>query len=94
MHLLSFLQLDSHARAMLASQCVYNWLKHLVLQVNARKIYDEPNVLEGILANRLFLGILGAEFALQVTLLQVYQLLELYSMQTGLRSGHCDAVSD
>ena len=37
-----------------------------MLQVNARKIYDEPNVLEGILANRLFLGILGAEFALQV----------------------------
>ena len=37
-----------------------------MLQVNARKIYDELNVLEGILANRLFLGILGAEFALQV----------------------------
>ena len=36
------------------------------LQVNARKIYDEPNVLEGIFTNRLFLGILGAEAALQV----------------------------
>ena len=37
-------------------------------QVNARKIYDEPNVLEGILSNRLFLIILGAEAALQVSL--------------------------
>lgn len=37
------------------------------LQVNARKIYEEPNVLEGIFANKLFLGILGAEAALQVT---------------------------
>ena len=36
------------------------------MQVNARKIYDEPNVLEGIGSNRLFLGILGTEFALQV----------------------------
>ena len=34
--------------------------------MNARKIYDEPNVLEGISANKLFLGILGAEAALQV----------------------------
>ena len=42
--------------------CVYAGL-----QVNARKIYDEPNVLEGILANKLFLGILGAEAALQVS---------------------------
>ncbi len=39
------------------------------MQVNARKIYDEPNVLEGIASNRLFLGILGAEFALQVRIL-------------------------
>ena len=35
-------------------------------QVNARKIYDEADVLGGILQNRLFLGILGAEAALQV----------------------------
>jgi len=27
--------------------------------VNARKIYDEPDVLGGVLENRLFLGILG-----------------------------------
>ena len=38
-----------------------------VAQVNARKIYDEANVLEGILENGLFLGILGAEAILQVT---------------------------
>ena len=35
-------------------------------QVNARKIYDEADVLGGILDNKLFLGILGAEAALQV----------------------------
>lgn len=35
-------------------------------QVNARKIYDEADVLGGIAGNRLFLGILGAEAALQV----------------------------
>ncbi len=35
--------------------------------MNARKIYDEPSVLEGIFANKLFLGILGAEAALQVS---------------------------
>lgn len=35
-------------------------------QVNARKIYDEADVLGGILDNNLFLGILGAEAALQV----------------------------
>lgn len=34
-------------------------------QVNARKIYDEPNVLAGMLDNRLFLGILGSELLLQ-----------------------------
>ena len=36
------------------------------MQVNSRKIYDEPNVLDGILSNQLFLLILGAEAALQV----------------------------
>lgn len=36
-------------------------------QVNARKIYDEADVLGGILDNKLFLGILGAEAALQVS---------------------------
>ena len=34
-------------------------------QVNARKVYDEPNVLAGMLDNRLFLGILGSELLLQ-----------------------------
>lgn len=34
--------------------------------MNARKIYDEADVLGGILDNKLFLGILGAEAALQV----------------------------
>ncbi len=37
------------------------------LQVNARKIYDEPSVLEGIFTNKLFLSILAAEAALQVS---------------------------
>lgn len=41
-------------------------LMQLFNQINARKINDEPNVLEGILGNRLFLGILGAEALLQV----------------------------
>jgi hypothetical protein len=36
-------------------------------QVNARKIYDEANILEGILENGLFLGILGAEAILQAS---------------------------
>ena len=36
-----------------------------MVQVNARKIYDEPNVLAGMLDNRLFLGILGSELLLQ-----------------------------
>ena len=36
--------------------------------MNARKIYDEPNVLSGVLENRLFLGILGSEFVLQARL--------------------------
>ena len=34
-------------------------------QVNARKVYDEPDVLAGMLDNRLFLGILGSELLLQ-----------------------------
>lgn len=34
-------------------------------QVNARKIYDEPDVLAGVTENRLFLGILGGELLLQ-----------------------------
>ena len=46
------------------------WSDGHAAQVNARKIYDEPNVLEGILSNRLFLIILGAEAALQVLLPQ------------------------
>ncbi len=33
--------------------------------MNARKIYDEPDVLGGVLENRLFLGILGGELLLQ-----------------------------
>ena len=60
-----------------------------MLQVNARKIYDEPNVLEGILANRLFLGILGAEFALQVRIdlnPPTQPLVDI--MQATVRSGH------
>ena len=35
-------------------------------QINARKIYDEVNVASGVLGNQLFVGILGAEAALQV----------------------------
>ena len=60
-----------------------------MLQVNARKIYDEPNVLEGILANRLFLGILGAEFALQVRIhLNPLTQPLVDIMQAIVRSGH------
>ena len=51
----------------LHSTLVFNAFVQLQLfnQINARKIADEPNVLAGILDNRLFLGILGAEFLLQ-----------------------------
>jgi hypothetical protein len=35
-------------------------------QVNSRKIHDEPDVLSGLSQNKLFLGILGLEAALQV----------------------------
>lgn len=38
----------------------------MLCQVNARKVHDEPNVLDGVLDNGLFLGILGGEFLLQV----------------------------
>ena len=41
-------------------------LMQLFNQVNARKVNDEVNVLDGILDNRLFLGILAAEAFLQV----------------------------
>lgn len=59
--------------------------KHLVfilkspacaLQVNARKIYGEPDVLQGLGDNRLFLYILGGELALQV--LQTFCVLSAY----------------
>lgn len=36
------------------------------LQVNARKVYDEANVLAGLLSNQLFLAILLGEASLQV----------------------------
>ncbi|BDA45515.1 Plasma membrane calcium-transporting ATPase 1 [Coccomyxa sp. Obi] len=45
-------------------------MMQLFNQVNARKIYDEADVLGGILDNKLFLGILGAEAALQVLIVQ------------------------
>ncbi|KAK9802895.1 hypothetical protein WJX73_002795 [Symbiochloris irregularis] len=45
-------------------------LMQLFNQVNARKIHDEPNVLDGVLDNGLFLGILGGEFLLQVLIVQ------------------------
>ena len=38
-----------------------------MLQVNARKVYDEANVVAGILTNKLFTGILLGEATLQVT---------------------------
>lgn len=41
------------------------WLPHLV-QVNARKIYDEANVFGGVVANKLFTAILLGEATLQV----------------------------
>jgi len=36
------------------------------LQVNARKVYDEADVLSGLLSNQLFLAILLGEASLQV----------------------------
>ena len=50
-------------------------LTHISSQVNARKIYDEPNVLEGVFENKLFVGILASELALQVRLLLPTHLL-------------------
>ncbi|CAD7699211.1 unnamed protein product [Ostreobium quekettii] len=40
-------------------------------QVNSRKIHDEGNVLEGLLGNKLFCGILGLEAAAQVLIVQL-----------------------
>lgn len=37
-----------------------------LLQLNSRKIHDEPNILDGLGDQQLFLGILGLEAALQV----------------------------
>lgn len=39
-------------------------------QVNARKVGDEANVLSGAAANRLFVGVLAAEVALQAAIVQ------------------------
>ena len=39
---------------------------NVMLQVNARKVYDEANVVAGILTNKLFTGILLGEATLQV----------------------------
>lgn len=41
-------------------------LCHVHFQVNSRKIHDEPDVLEGLDCQKLFLAILGLEAALQV----------------------------
>jgi hypothetical protein len=38
------------------------------VQLNSRKIHDEPNVLEGLSQQKLFLIILGLELGLQVGL--------------------------
>ena len=38
----------------------------MLTKVNARKIYDEPNALTGILDNKLFVAILAGEAVLQV----------------------------
>ena len=43
-----------------------DWACECGRQVNARKVQNEPNVLAGVLDNRLFLGILGGEVLLQV----------------------------
>jgi Ca2+ transporting ATPase len=69
-----------------------------VLQVNSRKIYDEADVLGGILENRLFLGILAAETVLQVGL-QLCLSCDRGSYSAGLAHGmlilqrHYDACS-
>jgi len=41
------------------------------VQVNARKIYDEPNALSGILDNKLFVAILAGEAVLQARVSRV-----------------------
>lgn len=40
------------------------------MQVNARKIHDEPNVLTGILNSPQFLAILAVELLLQIAIVQ------------------------
>lgn len=40
----------------------------VLLQVNARKVYDEASVLAGIFSNNLFLTILLGEASLQVSI--------------------------
>jgi hypothetical protein len=45
-------------------------LMQLFNQVNSRKVHDEPDVLAGLAQQRLFLGILGLEAALQVAIVQ------------------------
>ena len=42
----------------------------LCLQINSRFINEEPNVLEGLFSNSLFVSIVGGEFLLQVCSLQ------------------------
>ena len=42
-------------------------------QVNSRKINDEPNVLEGVFQNKLFVCILASEFVLQASIISLYQ---------------------
>jgi magnesium-transporting ATPase (P-type) len=44
-------------------------------QINARKIHDEANILDGILDNQLFLYILGGEALLQVPPCSLFALL-------------------
>ena len=54
-------------------------------QVNARKIYDEPNALSGILDNKLFVAILAGEVVLQARTSSVQVLMwDFWSVTVGL----------
>ena len=57
--------------------------------MNARKIYDEPNVLEGVLENKLFVGILASELALQVSLPTTYSLSWVVGSVSSSGRGYC-----
>lgn len=53
-------------------------------QVNARKIYGEEDVMQGVLSNKLFVYILTAELALQVCISKPCQFIQIQSFSVRL----------